>query len=570
MKRTNRMFALVLALLMVLTSLPFAFAEGEPSVACGEHAEWALSAEGVFTVSGTGDMTNYAKDENVPWAKMREQIKSVAVAEGITSIGDRAFYGCLNMESISLPASLKKIGEMSFNGCSSLEELALPDGLTTIGWNAFTGCNHIKEMIFPNSVKTIGPGALAECNAIASVKLPENLTIVEYHLFRMCHSLKEINIPKTVTEIGGAAFYNCVKLTEVTVPSGVTEIGDFAFIGCKKLERVTVYNGKCTLPEDPRVFPDTTILRGYEGSTLEAFAKANERKFESMPNVPEHDHAWGEPAVTKEATCQEAGVLTYTCSVCKETKEETIPITDHNPVPVPAVAANCQKTGLTEGISCSMCGLVFKPQAILPKTGHSWKDTPTPATVSKNGKLVSACTVCGAAKKTTIPKIKTIKISKTEFVYDGTAKKPTVTVKNADNETLKEGTDYTLKYSKGRKNIGTYAVTVTFKGNYGGTKTLKFKVLPGRVTNLKATALSGRKFSLSWNKVDGAKKYAVYYATSKNGSYTKLGSFSKNTLTTTGYTAGKTYYFKVRAVKTVDGTNYFGADSLIKHAKAKR
>ncbi len=570
MTKTNRLFALLLAVLMLVTSLPLAFAEGETTTACGETATWALDAEGVFTVSGTGDMTNYRKDEDVPWAKAREQIKTVVLAEGITSIGNRAFTGCINLTSASLPTTLKTVGEMAFNGCEALEELTLPNGLTTVGWNAFTGCTHLKEMIFPDSVKTIGPGALAECNALANVKLPEGLTCLEYHLFRFCHSLKEITIPKTVTEIGGAAFYNCVKLIEVTVPRSVTAIRDFAFIGCKKLERVTVLNGECELPEDPRVFPETTVLRGYEGSTLEVFAKANERTFESMANVPEHDHTWGEPTVTKKATCQEEGALTYVCSICGETKEEIIPITDHDPQPVPAVPANCQKTGLTEGVSCSMCGLVYTAQAILPKTGHSWKDSVTPATTSKNGKLVSACTVCGAAKKTTIPKIKTVKLSETEYVYDGTAKKPTVTIKDADNEKLKEGEDYTLKYSKGRKAVGAYAVTVTFKGNYSGTKTLKFKVLPGKVTNLKVTPLSGRKFKLTWNKVEGAKKYAVYYATSKNGSYTKLGSFSKNTLTTTNYTAGKTYYFKVRAVKTVDGTNHFGAYSLIKYAKAKR
>ena len=570
MKKTNRLLALALAVLMLLTSLPFAFAEEEPSVACGESAAWALDAEGVFTVAGSGDMTNYSKNTDMPWAKMRDQIKTLVLGEGITGVGDNAFYGCVNLESISLPTTLKRIGEMAFNGCTALEELVLPEGLETVDWNAFAGCNHLKEMIFPDSVKTIGSGALAECNALANVKLPEGLTIVEYHLFRMCHSLREITIPKTVTEIGGAAFYNCVKLTDVTVPRSVTAIRDFAFIGCKKLERVTVYNSACELPEDPRVFPETAVLRGYEGSTLDQFAKANERQFESMPVVPEHDHIWGEPEITKKATCQEEGVLTYTCSICGETMEDVIPITDHDPVTVPSVPANCQKTGLTEGISCSMCGLVFTPQAILPKTGHTWKDTVTPATTSKNGKLVSACTVCGAAKKTTIPKIKTLKLSETEYVYDGTAKKPTVTIKNADNEKLKEGEDYTLKYSKGRKAVGAYAVTVTFKGNYGGTKVLKFKILPGKVTNLKVTPQSGRKFKLTWNKAEGAKKYAVYYATSKNGSYTKLGSFSKNTLTTTGYTAGKTYYFKVRAVKTVNGKNYFGADSLIKHAKAKK
>ncbi len=660
MKRTTRLLALVLALLMLATSLPFAFAEepaAEPAAetavtaedakeepakeeptaqepakeepskeepakeepakeepakeeptaqetageepaaqepetepatepvtqpvlptaqsgALDENAAWTLSEEGLLTVTGTGELRSYKMEKNVPWAKWKAQIKNAVISNGVTAIGDKLFYECTNLETVSLPATLKKIGGWAFNGCSSLREVTLPEGLTDIAWYAFCDCKTLKEMIFPNSVKTIGASALSGCNHITNVKLPLGLEVVEYYLFRYCHGLREITIPNTVKEIGGGAFNNCRNLQEISLPRSVSVIGEYAFYDANDdkmaLKRVSVYNGDCKIPEDPRSFPQHTVLRGYEGSTLEAFAKANGRTFESMPNIPEHDHVWGEAEVTTPATCLATGVRTYTCSVCGETREEEIPVTEHNPVTVPGVPATCKSTGLTESVSCSICGQVFTAPAILPKTGHNWQEKVTPAKIGKNGKLSLTCTVCKATKTETVAKINTVKLSDTAPVYDGTAKKPTVTVKDSNNDKLKKDRDYTLKYSKGRKNVGAYTVTVTFIGHYAGTKTLKFKIVPERVTNLKAKPLSGRKFSLTWNKAAGAKKYVVYYATSKNGTYNKIGTFSKNSLITTNYTAGRTYYFKVRAVTTVDGTNYFGAYSLIKHGKAKR
>ena len=537
---------------------------------CGEGIAWTLNTDGQLLISGIGEIASYSQERNVPWSSEAAQIKSVVVSDGITAIGDRAFSGCTALTQVSMPVTLKTIGGWAFNGCASLLEITLPEGLTDISWYAFCGCKGLKEMIFPDSVKSIGASVLSECNHLTNVKLPAGLTCIDYYLFRMCHGLRQIKIPATVTEICGGAFHNCVNLAEVSVPRSVTAIGDYAFLGCENLTRVSVYNGQCKIPEDNRVFPAKTVLRGYEGSTLEAFAKANDRTFETMADIPEHEHVWESPVDTTPATCLSTGVRTYTCSVCGETKEEETPITEHNPVTVPSVPATCKQTGLTEGVVCGICGMVFTPQAILPKTGHTWKNKVTAAKIGKNGKVVSTCTVCKTTKTETVAKINSVKLSETQYIADGKAKKPTVTIKDSNNSKLKKNEDDTLKYSSGRKNVGVYTVTVTFKGNYAGTKTLKFKVIPGRVTNLKVKAQSGRKFLLTWDKVTGAKKYAVYYATSKNGDYKKLGSFSKNSLTTTNYTAGKTYYFKVRAVTTVDGTNHFGAYSLVKHAKAKR
>ena len=537
---------------------------------CGKDAKWNLDDNGLLTISGSGAMKNYKKESDVPWAASVLNIKRVVVNEGITSIGDKAFSGCTHLATVSLPASLKTVGGYAFNKCMSLQAVKLPEGVTDIGWNAFCNCEQIKEMIFPESVKTIGASALAECKALADVHLPSGLKILEYHMFRMCHSLKEITLPKGLTEVGGAAFYNCVKLREITIPRSVTVVGEYAFYQCNSLERITVLNGKCIVPADPRSIPEETLLRCTEGSPLQLFATLYNRSFEAIKDIPEHDHQWGEPVETKKATCVSEGLLTYTCSVCGETKEETTPTTEHTPAPVPAVPATCKSTGLTDGVSCSVCGMVFTPQAVLPKTGHDWSNKVTKAKIGSNGKLVATCKVCKATKNEVIHKINTVKLSETTFVADGTAKTPTVTVKDSQNKKLKKDTDYKLSYSKGRKNVGVYSVTVTFMGNYTGKKTLKFKVLPDKVRALKVKAVGDRKFTLTWDKVKGAEKYVVYYSTSADGKFKKLGNFKKTKLTDGGYVPGTVYYFKVRAVTAVDGKNYFGAYSLTKHAKAKK
>ena len=115
----------------------------------------------------------------------------------------------------------------------------------------------------------------------------------------------------------------------------------------------------------------------------------------------------------------------------------------------------------------------------------SLKTTVVKATASKDGSVTKACSGCDIKETTVIPYVKTIALSKTSYVYNGKVQKPSVTVKDAKNGSLKLNTDYTVTYSGGQKNAGTYKVVVKGKGNYDFTKTLTYKITvskTGKVT----------------------------------------------------------------------------------------
>lgn len=109
--------------------------------------------------------------------------------------------------------------------------------------------------------------------------------------------------------------------------------------------------------------------------------------------------------MTKAATCTEAGVKTYTCTVCKATKTEDIAVTGHTEVIDPAVAPTCTETGLTEGKRCSVCNIVITAQETVAANGHTWDEgvVTTEPTGETEGVRTYTCTVCGGTKTETIP-----------------------------------------------------------------------------------------------------------------------------------------------------------------------
>lgn len=141
--------------------------------------------------------------------------------------------------------------------------------------------------------------------------------------------------------------------------------------------------------------------------------------------------------------------------------------------------------------------------------------------------------------------------------YSGKAIKPTVTVKDGDKK-LVNGTDYTVTY-KNNTNIGTATVTIIGKGDYTGTKTLTFKIVPKKVA-LTGKA-SGAKETLSWKKSAGATGYVVYRSVD-GGKFTKLAT-TKSLKYTAKLTSGKKYQFKVRPYTTVNGSKVYGSWSNI-------
>ena len=190
----------------------------------GESAgiKWNLSTSGHLSISGTGAMPDYTLVESIPTApwragdeKWNKTILSAEVSDGITSIGDNAFYNCRAMTQVYIPNSVTKIGKSSFYCCNVLEAVTLSDNIASIGWNAFN-----------------------QCSALTSITLPVHLKSIEGQAFFMCSGLTSLEIPNEVTQIGEDAFGYCTGLLAVTIPASVTSIGARAFAGDTKLEAI--------------------------------------------------------------------------------------------------------------------------------------------------------------------------------------------------------------------------------------------------------------------------------------------------------------------------------------------
>lgn len=218
----------------------------------------------------------------------------------------------------------------------------------------------------------------------------------------------------------------------------------------------------------------------------------------------------------------------------------------------------------------------LKGTEFIYKGGHSHtlKTTTTKATTSKDGKIVKTCTVCGKTISTTvIPKASSIKLEATTLTYNGKVRTPRVIVKDSKGKALVKNKDYTVSYSSGRKNVGKYAVKITFKGNYTGTKTLYFTIKP-KATSISSVSAGSKKFTVKWKKqstqVTG---YQIQYSTSSKFSKAKTVTVSKNKTTSKTVSklkAKKKYYVRVRTYKTVGKTKYYSSWSSAKSVTTKK
>ena len=261
---------LVYAILMTLLVIaPITANANEKSMAVtgassGTTGECTWVLDGTeLTISGNGAMADYSFSTiiSLPWGT---SITKVTIDEGVTSIGNSAFYYCSRLMSVTIPDSVTSIGNSAFYGCNNLTSVKIGNSVRSISDYAFYRCDWLMSVTIPDSVKSIGSSAFSECTSLISVTIPDSVTSIGVHAFdgtawfnnqpdglvyagKVAYKIKgicptEVTIKDGTKGIADSAFYDCALLTRVTIPDSVTSISDSAFYNCTGLISVMIGN----------------------------------------------------------------------------------------------------------------------------------------------------------------------------------------------------------------------------------------------------------------------------------------------------------------------------------------
>jgi len=216
---------------------------------CGESLTWTLDSDGVLMISGNGEMNGYSQNlfgtiYDPPWMNRRANINTIIVEEGVTSIGNCAFYQCENAEYISLPKSLTMIGQSAFYYCEKLTHINIPVNVAQIGNSAFRACKGLVEVIIPDGVTHIGSRAFQDCSNLEKIIMPNSVTTLGDSLFVGCSSIS------TAGPLGSEcdyqfgwdivtpqyAFSDLENLEYIVFPESITKIGHIS--DCSSLKDI--------------------------------------------------------------------------------------------------------------------------------------------------------------------------------------------------------------------------------------------------------------------------------------------------------------------------------------------
>ena len=355
----KRLLSFVLAALMIASLLPATALAADivASGTCGAEGDgsnltWTLDSEGVLTISGSGDMHDYVYSS--PWHENGNQIRSVLMENGVTGIGNFAFFECISLTSMTIPDSVTCIGNCAFKDCSSLASVTIPDSVASIGVYAFCGCTSLKSVTIPDSVTSIGDYAFGFCTSLTGIwvdggsshyfsdasgvlfnkdktvlaqcpgafsgsyVIPDGVTSINDAAFVNCTSLTSVTIPDGVTNIGYEVFAGCTSLTNMVLPNGVTRIGAEAFEWCTSMKNITIPDGVMSIGYD--AFLNCKSLtnvyftgteEAWNGITIDGGNDAL-KNAKIHCNYVSHTHSYKD--VVTAPTCTEKGYTTHTCA----------------------------------------------------------------------------------------------------------------------------------------------------------------------------------------------------------------------------------------------------------------
>lgn len=337
---------------------------------CGDNLEWTLDSDGELIITGDGPMYSYFDEQTDRWDPTL--VKKVWIDGQATTIGQRMFGACTELESVKLPNSLTHIDVNAFAGCSKLANVTIPNSVTQIGAFAFSGCSSFTSLTIPASVTNIESSITNYCMALKKITVdPNNKTydsrgdcnaIIETATNTLISGCVATSIPNTVNVIGRSAFEG-TNLIKVDIPASVTSIGAGAFQACEKLTKVVMSPSLTHI--DNHAFFDCISLKSVnipdKVVTIKFFAFYNCKELKEV-------------TIGSSVESIEGEVFNY-CD-----KLERIIVKATNP-PV------CGKNYAFNTVDKETCRLVVpRESADLYKTAFEWKDFVNVETLAGMGK----------------------------------------------------------------------------------------------------------------------------------------------------------------------------------------
>ena len=179
----------------------------------------------------------------------------------VTSLGEKCFYECSGLTSITIPSSVTSLGDYCFYNCSGLTSITIPSSVSSLGDGCFYNCCVLTSFIIPSSVTSLGNHCFFGCRGLTSITIPSSVTSLGDACFSGCSGLTSIIIPSSVTSLREQCFWGCSGLTSVTIPSSVTSMGDRCFRGCSGLETVYFKGKYCNSSYTDLHIPKTSIIK---------------------------------------------------------------------------------------------------------------------------------------------------------------------------------------------------------------------------------------------------------------------------------------------------------------------
>ncbi|MBQ7295783.1 MAG: leucine-rich repeat protein [Clostridia bacterium] len=500
---------------------------------CGDEVYWRFTDKGDLYISGTGDVYTYNYTINEPWYSHRNEIKKFTAEEGIGRLHGISFADYKNLESVAMADSVLSLPK-SFENCTALKDIIFPKSILAIPSDCFRGCTSLESVFIPKNVAEIGNYAFYNCANLSDIDFETGYVKLGFRVFRNTAAYNNSDNIKD----GFLYIDNCLiaeitpGVTTLVLGEEVTSIATGWDADGSNVTEIVVYNYDCAFPRDSGAVPYNAVLKGYVGSTAWFYTK-NFGLTKRFVALEEHTHT--------------------------------------EVIDIPAVTPTEKEPGYTHQSHCSVCGeIVSKREKISPVEyeitveGNVVIAQKSDAATNENDGADIVITfsvyqnVCTSnVSQTVIYKVGEVKLSKTEFTYNGKVQKPNVTVKDSKGALLVKDRDYKITYSDNSKYSGKYTVDVNYIGNYAGRSTMNYSIVINPITPM-TSASTIDSVTLSWVKGHSDLVYRVY-SVDGSGNLTKIADTKNDSYKVTSLEGDTEYRFLVRAyVKGDDGKTYWG------------